>query len=83
MKQQRPIHIKHRDLTKMTDDQLDKEQRYLFNHAERTCFQILQQFRSLELGDLPTWKIIEDLQLNADRHQAICEEIEYRRIMMI
>lgn len=82
MKQQRPIHIKHPDLSQMRDDQLENEIKYLFEYAQRICNQVMQQLRAFEKADVPTWKIVEDLQLVNDRHDAIREEIFYREQMM-
>ena len=79
---QRPIYIEHPDLTKMLDKQLEKEERYLFDYAEKICKQIINQFRFIEKDDLPTWKIVEDLRFVTERYFAIREEIEYRKQMM-
>jgi len=81
----RQQNIEHPDIIKMSNTQLWNEAIYIHDHAQKTCTGIGQLLLAIGRGDVllpPIRKIIDDLHLSADRYQAICDEIEYRKQMM-
>lgn len=83
---QQRINVEHPDLTKMTDKTLYNECLYWHDYAQKILIELGQSLLSLGRGadlPLPIRKRTMDFYFASDRYEAILNEIQYRKQMMI
>lgn len=75
--------IRHADLSKMTDQQLQIELLYCYSACQSAGARVqeaIHNIRTHRPNPIPVWRLHEDYQIHTERLQAIIEEIQYRQI---